>query len=182
MVLAAQFESFIHPFTIMLSLPLATIGVFGLLLVTGKTLNIFSYLGIIMLVGIVTRNAILLVDFTNQLRARGLDRTAAILHAGPIRLRPILMTAITTIAGMVPVSLAFSEGGETRAPLAVAVIGGMLTSTFLTLLVIPVVYTLFDDLGQWLRRHLLRREARAPEVVVEPTPLVHQQTMSESGG
>jgi len=181
MVLASQFESFVHPFTIMLSLPLATVGVFGLLLLTGKTLNIFSYLGIIMLVGIVTKNAILLVDFTNQLRARGLERTAAILQAGPIRLRPILMTAITTIAGMVPVSLALSEGGETRAPLAVTVIGGMLTSTFLTLLVIPVVYTLFDDLGQWLRRHLLRREERAPEVVLEQAPLLHQQTMSESG-
>jgi len=180
MVLAAQFESFIHPFTIMLSLPLATVGVFGLLLLTGKTLNIFSYLGIIMLVGIVTRNAILLVDFTNQLRARGLERTAALLQAGPIRLRPILMTAITTIAGMVPVSLAFSEGGETRAPLAVAVIGGMLTSTFLTLLVIPVVYSLFDDLGQWLGRVLLRRSARIPEAVTEPAPLLHQQTASES--
>lgn len=181
MVLAAQFESFVHPFTIMLSLPLATVGVFGLLLLTGKTLNIFSYLGIIMLVGIVTKNAILLVDFTNQLRAQGLERTAAILQAGPIRLRPILMTAITTIAGMVPVSLAFSEGGETRAPLAVAVIGGMLTSTFLTLLVIPVVYTLLDDLSQWLRRHLLRREERVPEVVLEQVPLLHQQTISESG-
>jgi len=181
MVLAAQFESFIHPFTIMLSLPLATVGVFGLLLVTGKTLNIFSYLGIIMLVGIVTKNAILLVDFTNQLRARGLERTEAILQAGPIRLRPILMTAITTIAGMVPISLALSEGGETRAPLAVAVIGGMMTSTFLTLLVIPVVYTLLDDLGQWLRRHVLRERERAPEAVLEPTPFVRQQTLSESG-
>jgi hydrophobic/amphiphilic exporter-1 (mainly G- bacteria), HAE1 family len=180
MVLAAQFESFIHPFTIMLSLPLATVGVFGLLLVTGKTLNMFSYLGIIMLVGIVTKNAILLVDFTNQLRARGLERTAAILQAGPTRLRPILMTAITTIAGMVPVSLAFSEGGETRAPLAVSVIGGMLTSTLLTLLVIPVVYTLFDDLGQWLGRVVLRRRERIPEVATEPAPLLHQHTMGES--
>ncbi len=152
MVLASQFESFIHPFTIMLSLPLATIGVFGLLLLTGKTLNIFSYIGIIMLVGIVTKNAILLVDYTNQLCARGMERTQAILQAGPTRLRPILMTAVTTIAGMTPVALALSEGGETRAPMAVAVIGGMLTSTFLTLLVIPVVYSLFDDLGRWIRR------------------------------
>lgn len=171
MVLGAQFESFIHPFTIMLSLPLATIGVFGLMLITGKTLNIFSYIGIIMLVGIVTRNSILLVDYTNQLRARGLERTPAILQAGPTRLRPILMTAITTIVGMVPVSLALSEGGESRAPMAVAVIGGMLTSTFLTLLVIPVVYSYFDDLGDWITGHLRKRKEPAPEPLmpeVEP--------------
>ncbi len=182
MVLASQFESFIHPFTIMLSLPLATVGVFGLLLVTGKTLNIFSYLGIIMLVGIVTRNAILLVDYTNQLRARGLGRTEALLQAGPTRLRPILMTAITTIAGMVPVALALSEGGETRAPMAVAVIGGMLTSTFLTLLVIPVVYTLFDDLGQGFRRLFRKREVpeAVPADLSASESLVHRHSLGKS--
>jgi HAE1 family hydrophobic/amphiphilic exporter-1 len=152
MVLAAQFESFIHPLTVMLSLPLCVIGVFGLLLITGNTLNITSYIGIIMLMGIVTKNAILLVDYTNTLRARGMQKVEAILQAGPTRLRPILMTAASTIIAVLPVALGMSEGGESRAPMAIAVIGGMLTSTFLTLLVIPVVYLLLDDLASWLRR------------------------------
>lgn len=188
MVLASQFESFIHPFTLVLSVPLATIGVFGLLLITGKTLNIFSYIGIIMLVGIVTRNSILLVDYTNQLRAQGWERTAALLQAGPTRLRPILMTAITTIVGMVPVSLALSEGGESRAPMAVAVIGGMLTSTFLTLLVIPVVYSYFDDLGRWIKGRLGKKQQQAPEPLMPqvepeeelaPVPSFRQQALEE---
>jgi multidrug efflux pump subunit AcrB len=151
MVLAAQFESFIHPFTVMLSLPLCVVGVFGLLLITGNTLNITSYIGIIMLMGIVTKNAILLVDYTNTLRSRGLQKVEAILQAGPTRFRPILMTAGSTIIAVLPVALGMSEGGESRAPMALAVIGGMLTSTFLTLLVIPVVYLLLDDFASWLR-------------------------------
>lgn len=145
MVLAIQFESFIHPFTIMASLPLGLFGVFAALLITGMTLNIFSFIGIIMLVGIVAKNSILLVDFANQQRAAGLDKVAAILAAGPLRLRPILMTAASTVIAVLPVALAISEGGETRAPLAVAVMGGMFSSTLLTLLVVPVVYLLMDD-------------------------------------
>jgi HAE1 family hydrophobic/amphiphilic exporter-1 len=160
MVLAAQFESFIHPLTVMLSLPLCVVGVFGLLLLTGNTLNITSYIGIIMLMGIVTKNAILLVDYTNTLRSRGLQKVEAILRAGPTRLRPILMTAGSTVIAVLPVALGMSEGGESRAPMAIAVIGGMLTSTFLTLLVIPVVYLLLDDFASWLRR--LVRGAPAP--------------------
>ncbi|MDY7031802.1 MAG: efflux RND transporter permease subunit [Thermodesulfobacteriota bacterium] len=152
MVLAAQFESFIHPFTVMLSLPLCLIGAIGALLVTGSTLNIMSYIGIVMLMGIVTKNAILLVDYTNTLIKRGRERNEAVLEAGPVRLRPILMTAITTIVAVLPVALAYSEGSEARAPMARAVIGGMATSTFLTLLVVPVVYTLFDDLGNFIKR------------------------------
>ncbi len=152
MILAAQFESFIHPFTVLLSLPLCIVGVFGLLLITGNTLNIYSYLGVIMLVAIVTKNAILLVDYANTLRGRGMGKVEAMLQAGPTRFRPILMTAASTIIGILPVALALSTGGESRAPMAVAVIGGMLTSTFLTLLVIPVVYLLMDDLSGWLRR------------------------------
>ena len=151
MVLAAQFESFIHPFTVMLSLPLCVVGVFGLLLLTGNTLNVISYIGIIMLIGIVTKNAILLVDYTNTLRSRGVQKLEAVLQAGPTRFRPILMTAGSTIIAVLPVALGMSEGGESRAPMAIAVIGGMLTSTFLTLLVIPVVYLLLDDLASWLR-------------------------------
>ena len=152
MVLAAQFESFIHPFTVMLSLPLCVIGVFGLLLLTGNTLNIMSYIGMIMLTGIVTKNSILLVDYTNTLRSRGMDKLEAVLQAGPTRFRPILMTAGSTIIAVLPVALGMSEGGESRAPMALAVIGGMFTSTFLTLLVIPVVYLLLDDFASWLRR------------------------------
>jgi HAE1 family hydrophobic/amphiphilic exporter-1 len=161
MILAAQFESFIHPFTVMLSLPLSIVGVFGLLLITGNTLNILSYIGIIMLIGIVTKNSILLVDYTNTLRSRGMEKVEAVLQAGPTRFRPILMTAGSTIIAVLPVALGMSEGGESRAPMAVAVIGGMLTSTFLTLLVIPVVYLLLDDFASWLRRRFRRPLAAA---------------------
>ena len=149
LILGSQFESFIHPFTIMTSVPLAIAGSLGLLLVTGSQLDIFSFIGLVMLIGIVTKNAILLVDFTNQMRREGMDREQALRRAGPLRLRPILMTAFTTMAAVVPVAMALSEGGEQRAPMAVAVIGGMMTSTFLTLLVIPCVYTLMDDFGSW---------------------------------
>jgi HAE1 family hydrophobic/amphiphilic exporter-1 len=149
LILGSQFESFIHPFTIMTSVPLAITGSIGLLLVTGMQLDIFSFIGLVMLIGIVTKNAILLVDFTNQMRNEGMDRDQALRRAGPLRLRPILMTAFTTMAAVVPVALALSEGGEQRAPMAVAVIGGMFTSTFLTLLVVPCVYTLMDDFGSW---------------------------------
>jgi HAE1 family hydrophobic/amphiphilic exporter-1 len=158
MVLAIQFESFIHPLTIMFSLPLTMVGVFGALMLTGMTLNVFSFIGVIMLMGLVTKNAILLVDFTNQNRRSGTDKVSAVLAAGPLRLRPILMTAMSTIFGVVPVALALSEGGETRAPMAVAVIGGMITSTFFTLIIIPVVYLLMDDIvegvGGWIKRRL----------------------------
>ena len=145
LILAAQFESFIHPFTIMMTLPLALIGVFLALFLCGENLSIFALIGIIMLVGIVTRNGILLVEFANQLREEeGLDPHQAMLKAGPLRLRPILMTAASTIIGVVPVALALSEGGEVRSAMGVAVIGGMLTSTFLTLFVVPTAYITFD--------------------------------------
>jgi hydrophobic/amphiphilic exporter-1 (mainly G- bacteria), HAE1 family len=154
MVLAAQFESLIHPFTVMLSLPLSIVGALGLLVLTGRTLSIFSMIGMIMLMGLVTKNAILLVDYTNTLRARGMERDDAVRRAGPVRLRPILMTALSTVAGMTPVALGLGAGAEQRAPMGTAIVGGMLTSTFLTLLVVPVVYTLMDDLGAFVRRLL----------------------------
>jgi hydrophobic/amphiphilic exporter-1 (mainly G- bacteria), HAE1 family len=160
MILAAQFESFLHPFTIMLSLPLSVGGAFGGLWLTGRTLNIFSMIGMVMLMGLVTKNAILLVDYTNYLRRTGLDRTDALLRAGPVRLRPILMTALSTIAGMIPVAIGLGEGAESRAPMGACVVGGMMTSTLLTLVVIPVVYSLIDDTRSWiplLVRRLLRR-------------------------
>jgi len=151
MVLAIQFESFIHPLTILVSLPLTMIGVFGALFLTGVTLNIFTFIGIIMLVGLVVKNAILLVDLADQQRRKGDDKISAIITAGRLRLRPILMTAASVIIALVPVALAISEGGETRQPLGIAVIGGMVTSTMLTLLVIPVVYLLFDDATDWVK-------------------------------
>jgi predicted RND superfamily exporter protein len=152
MVLAAQFESFIHPFTVLLSLPLSFIGAFGALLITGKTLNVFSYIGLILLMGLVKKNAILLVDYTNTLRARGVPRREAILEAGPVRLRPILMTTVAMIFGMLPVAFGVGEGAETRSPMGVSVIGGLLTSLFLTLAVVPAAYDLFDDGQEWLKR------------------------------
>jgi HAE1 family hydrophobic/amphiphilic exporter-1 len=162
MILCIQFESFVHPFTMMLALPLCMVGVFGALLLTGKTLNIFSFIGIIMLMGIVTKNGILLVDFANQQRRKGMNKVQAMLTAGPIRLRPILMTASAVIIGVVPVALALSEGGETRAPMAIAVIGGMISSTLLTLLVVPVVYLMFDDAQEWVSRKFGRYRHRVP--------------------
>jgi HAE1 family hydrophobic/amphiphilic exporter-1 len=144
MILASQFNSFIHPFTIMLSLPFSFIGAFGALLITGMTMNILTSIGLILLMGLVTKTAILLVDYTNTLRDRGLALDEALVQSGRTRLRPILMTTAATIFGMMPVALALSEGGEQRAPMAVAAIGGLITSTMLTLVVVPVVYRMLD--------------------------------------
>ena len=151
MIMASQFESFLHPFTILLSVPLSLIGGFGALWLAGMTINIFSLIGVIMLMGLVTKNAILLVDFTNTLRHRGMERNEAVLAAGPIRLRPILMTTGAMVFGMLPIAVGVGEGAEVRAPMAVTVIGGLLTSMFLTLVVVPVVYTLLDDGIAWCR-------------------------------
>ncbi len=153
MVLASQFESFIHPFTILLSMPLSFIGAFGGLFITGKTINIFSLIGVILLMGLVKKNAILLVDYTNTLRARGMGRQEAILTAGPVRLRPILMTTFAMIFGMMPIAIGIGEGAETRSPMAIATIGGLLTSLFLTLVVVPAAYDLLDDLqGKFIKK------------------------------
>jgi len=151
-LLASQFESFLHPFTIMISLPFSVIGAFGALLIASYTLSIISMIGIIMLMGLVTKNAILLVDRANQNLAAGMPRDEALAAAGRVRLRPILMTTFAMIFGMLPVAMALSKGSEVRAPMAAAVIGGLVTSTMLTLVVIPVVYALFDDLKLFLAR------------------------------
>ena len=148
MVMAAQFESLVYPFIVMFSVPLSITGVILSLVLTGRTLNMMSYVGIIMMVGIVTNNAIVLVDYVNTLRRRGLPRDEAVLEAGPVRLRPILMTALTTIFALFPLSLGLGEEAEAQAAMATVVIGGLIFSTFLTLVVVPVVYTLFDDLGR----------------------------------
>jgi HAE1 family hydrophobic/amphiphilic exporter-1 len=152
MILASQFESFVHPFTIMFSLPVSLIGAMGLLFIAGERIQIFSLIGIIMLMGLVTKNAILLVDYTITLRHRGMTREEALLKAGPIRLRPIVMTTAAMVFGMLPTALKIGEGAESRAPMAIAVIGGLITSTLLTLVVIPVVYTIVDDLENFFRR------------------------------
>ncbi len=157
LILASQFASFTQPFAIMLALPLSLVGVMGALLLTGDTLNIMSMIGIILLMGLVTKNAILLVDNANQHRSEGMERDAALAQAGSVRLRPILMTTLATIFGMIPIALGTGDGGEFRAPMARAVIGGLLTSTILTLIVVPVVYTYFEDMSQWVTRRLSRR-------------------------
>jgi len=160
LVLAAQFESFIHPLTVMLALPFAAIGGFGSLLAAGMSINLFSLIGIIMLLGLVTKNSILLVDYANQLRAEGLEKVEAMRRAAPIRMRPVLMTAISMIFGVLPAATGLGPGSETRAPMAVAVAGGMLSSTLLTLLAVPVFYILLDDFAEGARRLLWRAVGR----------------------
>src|SRR6266702_2290202 len=161
-ILAAQFESLVHPLTIMMSLPFAIIGGIGGLLLANQYMSMMAMIGFIMLMGLVTKNGILLVEFTNQLRASGKSAREALLEAGPIRLRPILMTSVAMIAGMIPVALARGDGAETRVPMAVAIIGGLVTSTALTLGVVPVVYSLLDGLRE---RVTARRRPALPVAV-----------------
>ncbi|MDD5335650.1 MAG: efflux RND transporter permease subunit [Rhodoferax sp.] len=163
MILASQFKSFFQPLALMTALPLTLIGVVLALLMFHSTLSMFSIIGIVMLMGLVTKNAILLVDFAIRAREPGIDadgrridgmeRGAALLMAAKVRLRPILMTTLAMIFGMLPLAFALSEGSEQRAPMGQAVIGGVITSSLLTLVVVPVVYCYMDDLAQWLRRH-----------------------------
>jgi HAE1 family hydrophobic/amphiphilic exporter-1 len=144
LVMASQFESLIHPLVILFTIPLALVGAVLALFITGTTVNIVAFIGIIMLAGIVVNNAIVLVDLINQLRAQGKERFAAIMEAGTARLRPILMTSLTTTLGLLPMAMGFGEGSEVRTPMAITVIGGLTVSTLLTLVVIPVVYSLMD--------------------------------------
>jgi multidrug efflux pump len=142
LVLSAQFESFIHPFTILLSVPLAVIGAIFTLFIFGQSMNIYSQIGLIMLIGLVTKNSILIVEFANQQVERGLSVSDAVIEAAIIRLRPILMTSFATIFGILPIAIGFGAGAESRRPLGLAVVGGLLFSTFLTLIIVPVVYTI----------------------------------------
>jgi HAE1 family hydrophobic/amphiphilic exporter-1 len=144
LVMASQFESLLHPFVILFSVPLAAIGVLGTLFITGTSISVVVLIGVILLAGIVVNNAIILVDFTNQLRHQGLTKIEALRKAGEVRLRPILMTTATTVLGLLPMALGLGEGSELRSPMALTVIGGLLTSTALTLLIIPAVYRLLD--------------------------------------
>ena len=154
MILASQFKSFLQPMALMTSLPLTLIGVVLALLMFGSTLSMFSIIGIVMLMGLVTKNAILLVDFAIRAREEGMERSQALLMAAKVRLRPILMTTLAMIFGMVPLAFALTEGSEQRAPMGQAVIGGVITSSLLTLVVVPVVYCYLDDLAAWLRRKM----------------------------
>jgi HAE1 family hydrophobic/amphiphilic exporter-1 len=162
MILASQFKSFLQPLALMTALPLTLIGVVLALMMFNSTLSMFSIIGVVMLMGLVTKNAILLVDFAIRARAGqtdadgrripGMERSEALLLAAKVRLRPILMTTLAMIFGMVPLAFAMSEGAEMRAPMGQAVIGGVITSSLLTLVVVPVVYCYLDDLAQWARR------------------------------
>jgi HAE1 family hydrophobic/amphiphilic exporter-1 len=145
MILAAQFESFVHPFTILLSVPLATVGAALALWAAGQGLNSMSLIGLVILVGIVVNDAIVKVDFINQMRRSGLPLREAILEAGRVRLRPIIMTTVTTVLGLTPMALGLGRGADLRAPLAIAVIGGLISATALTLIVVPVAYDLLDE-------------------------------------
>jgi len=150
MVLAAQFESLIHPFTVLLSVPLAVTGALLTLLIAGSTLNLYSQIGMILLIGLVSKNAILLVEYANQLRAKGMDSAQAMLESGRIRFRPILMTATATIIGAMPIALGLGAGSLSRRPLGYAIVGGLVFSTVLTLFLVPVVYVMLDGMKQRL--------------------------------
>jgi HAE1 family hydrophobic/amphiphilic exporter-1 len=167
LILASQFGSFTHPLAIMLSLPLSLFGVAIALFATRDTLNIMSMIGLIMLMGLVTKNAILLVDFANQARASGLGRNEALIRAGSTRLRPIVMTTLAMIFGMLPLAFAIGAGAEMRAPMARAVIGGLITSTLLTLIVVPVVYTYLDGLRPETVREWFALRKRRKDAVAE---------------
>ncbi|MDH4223715.1 MAG: efflux RND transporter permease subunit, partial [candidate division Zixibacteria bacterium] len=153
-VLASQFNSFLHPLTIMLALPLAVVGALLAIFLTGQRINMMAMVGIILLMGIVTKNSILLIDYTITLRKRGIQREEALLKAGPVRLRPILMTSAAMIMGMIPAALGMGEGGEWRQVMGISVIGGLITSTLLTLLVVPVTYIVVDNFGEFLKRNI----------------------------
>jgi HAE1 family hydrophobic/amphiphilic exporter-1 len=162
MILASQFKSFLQPLALMTSLPLTLIGVVLALMAFRSALSMFSVIGVVMLMGLVTKNAILLVDFAIRAReggvsdtgqpVAGLDRTEALLMAARVRLRPILMTTLAMIFGMMPLAFAITEGSEQRSPMGQAVIGGVITSSLLTLVVVPVVYCYMDDLSEFLKR------------------------------
>lgn len=164
MILASQFNSFIHPVTVLMALPFSLSGALFSLYFTHQSVNLFSMIGLILLMGIVKKNSILLVDFTNQKRAEGLEATEALLHACPIRLRPILMTSVATVAGAIPAALAFGPGSETRVPMSISIIGGVTVSTLLTLFVVPCVYSFLTrwerpETDEDLRQHLPPSEA-----------------------
>jgi multidrug efflux pump subunit AcrB len=177
-VLVVQFGSFVEPLPILFSLPLSLIGVMLALLVTGNTLNIMSMMGVMLLMGIVAKNAILLIDFAKMAQDDGMGRHAAIVQAGRVRLRPIMMTSFALIAGMVPISLGIGDGADFRAPLGIAVIGGIVTSTVLTLLVIPTFYDIVAGWRDWVMGRARGRAGAPAAPLREPSPS-HARTRTE---
>jgi HAE1 family hydrophobic/amphiphilic exporter-1 len=176
LILVVQFGSFLDPLAILISLPLSLIGVVLALIITGDTLNIMSLIGVILLMGIVAKNAILLIDFAKWSHEKGMPLREALIEAGRIRLRPIMMTTIALIAGMIPVALGRGEGADFRAPLGRAVIGGVITSTLLTLLVIPTVYEILDNFRSWMAAKVWRRFIRVhPQGSPQPASSLEQQ-------
>lgn len=188
MLLASQFESFVFPLVVLCSVPLCTPGVVLGLFLSNRAFGLTAFIGLLMLIGIVVKNGILLVDYTNQLRSRGMPRDEAILTASPTRLRPILMTSSAAILGMLPLAMGIGKGSETQAPLATAVVGGLTTSTLLTLFIVPIVYTLFDDMARKFRRNprdLAPATAVGPSIEalekkpnpLEPTPTSEKEPL-----
>lgn len=176
MILASQFNSLLHPFTILTILPLSVVGAVLALWLTGRTLNIYSMIGLLLLMGIVKKNSIILVDYTNQLRRRGRSTVRALLEAGPVRLRPILMTATSTLMAAVPAALGLGAGSETRAPMAIGVIGGLVVSTLLSLLVVPAFYLLSDQWRTWLSQAWYSSWSRGSLQPAAAAQLQHEET------
>jgi multidrug efflux pump len=171
MVLASQFESLVHPFTVLLAVPLAVTGALATLLIAGSTLNLYSQIAMVLLIGLVTKNSILLVEYANQLKARGLSTIDAMLESGRVRLRPILMTSVATIMGALPIALGLGAGSASRRPLGYAIVGGLLFSTILTLFLVPAVYVMFDTARDRVRtrseERARRRHAEEPAMAME---------------
>jgi multidrug efflux pump subunit AcrB len=170
MVLASQFESLVHPFTVLLAVPLAVTGALFTLKLAGSTLNVYSQIGMILLIGLVSKNSILLVEYINQLKERGMSALEAAQEAGRIRLRPILMTSVATVMGAMPIALGLGAGSLSRRPLGYAIVGGLVFSTLLTLYVVPAVYLIFDGLLERSRRRSAQRRAGGPAF---PRPVGH---------
>jgi HAE1 family hydrophobic/amphiphilic exporter-1 len=166
-VMAVQYESFFNPFVIMFSLPTALIGIILSLFITGRALSVPAFIGIIMLVGVAVSNAIVFVDYLKQQLEKGMERDQAIIETGRVRLRPILMTAFSTILAMLPLALGLGEGGEYQAPLATVVIGGLLVSTLITLILVPVVYSILDDIGRRRRDKKAKAKRAKSELSLE---------------
>lgn len=185
MLMVALYESFLDPLAIMFALPVSLVGAFGGLLATGNTLNLFSMIGMIMLMGLVAKNAILLVDYTKTLRRRGLPRQEALVEAARTRLRPIVMTTATVVAAMIPLALKLEAGAESRSPMAIVIIGGVLSSTLLTLLLVPTVYTYLDDLqgliGGRVRLPFRRPRTRAAMATPDSIPVGTSQDRALAG-
>ena len=161
MILGVQFNSFMHPFTVIMAMPFAVTGALVTLWWTGDTLNMMSMIGLILLRGLVKKNSIILVDYANQLRDEGLSVTEAVLKACPVRLRPILMTSVATVAGAIPAAIGWGPGAETRAPMARGIIGGIVLSTLVTLVIVPVLYVVLEGLRERMGGLLNRNEQKA---------------------